>query len=168
MFLGSTGRDGGTIFVGAVSTVDMIGTNITNGEATNNGGGIGAFFQSVLNLTDSIFDRNKGGDAGGAYIAGYTHADITGCTFKDNYAKRKGGAIWAYYTQSVHVTDSYFAFNDARLGGGIHDEGEAIVTITRSDFLNNTARHDSAAFFAWYKGRVTIADSSFTSKMTYY
>eukprot|EP00210_Caulerpa_lentillifera_P000395 g385.t1 len=157
----SEGRDGGAIFVGAMSNVQMERSNVTYSTATETGGGIGVFAYCTINLTDSIFQGNVAGDAAGAYLAGYTHVDISGCKFISNTARGKGGGIWAFYSETMRITNTLFKLNDAYEGGGVYNEGEAVVTITGSDFVNNTAQHDTAALFIMLQGQVTVTDTVF-------
>src|SRR5205085_12261509 len=90
---------------------------VSNARFNNNksdyGGAI--FSVGVLSVSNSSFDNNAanvGTGWGGAIINGTTAgaANITACTFTNNYASSLGGAVMGY---SYTITDSAFANNNA-------------------------------------------------------
>jgi hypothetical protein len=121
---------------GGVSTsqVTVRRSVISDNTATVGAGGIHqAGFGSLLTIEDSTFERNEGGQGGGAFFE--APVALTGSTFADNTAASGGGILaWG----DLAVAESSITGNTATLGGGgittLHP-----ATITNSTIADNTA-----------------------------
>ena len=117
---------------------------------------------SILNVTNSRFNSNRGGNGGAIYIDGVTFT-LNASSFIDNYANWRGGAIAMYWMDghpgsSSSITNSTFHNNRSRIyGGAIHivsgaywtgpsylwpkltNPGPVNVDIKNSTFVNNSS-----------------------------
>ncbi|MBR1999134.1 MAG: DUF4347 domain-containing protein, partial [Lentisphaeria bacterium] len=132
------------------STVNLNGLRMINGSVVN-GGAIstqGANF--YLNVSNSIFEDNWAGNAGGAIANESTGAGIyytiTDTVFRNNTAKNQGGGAISY--GSAQVTGGYFigkgltfVGNTSTWGGAFWGQvnGEITIRITESLFDSNVA-----------------------------
>ena len=101
-----------------IRAVDSAVVNVKGGSniSSNVGGGLCAIENVTLNVTDAVWrnnsvDRSAGG---GMLIVGNTTATITDSLFENNFA-------------------------EAASGGGLRAGENAIITLQRCDFVNNTA-----------------------------
>ncbi|RAP44237.1 MAG: hypothetical protein BZ135_08665 [Methanosphaera sp. rholeuAM6] len=136
-FKNNTARQGGTIYLGGLLTVN-------NCEFTDNNATVGgAIFSSITALLDSTNNtfKNNTAEYGGAI---YSQATLTvnDDRFVENHAKEGGGAISSEGLLTVHNCE--FTENIAKYGGAIeitdnNDYNKEIIIIENSIFNNNNA-----------------------------
>lgn len=159
------GKNEGTLFALYGSPNDefhFTGLTFTNGVAKPSqysgmyDGGAIFFKGGNLYLVNDIFNRNSANDYGGAVYINKgldmnsgelygAYAEITNCTFNNNYAKYDGGAI-GLYDCDVLVINSTFNTNSAKYGGAISILiGMGNLTVINSTFSKNTASDSAGA-----------------------
>ncbi len=147
------GDDGGGIYNGGRSTVNVSNCTFSGNSAEYGDGGVhgegGAIFNGqngTLNVGNSAFAGNSAYYGGGVYNAGTL--TVRSSTFSDNYtispyaAMGSGGGVLndGDYGATAVVSDSAFADNVAiSRGGGISAGGT--MTVTNSTFDGNRASH---------------------------
>jgi predicted outer membrane repeat protein len=109
------------------------------------GGGEATFVRCVFenNRAESASGYGRGG-AIGAYSS--AHVYVTDCVFEGNSAQTEGGAIWAR-AASVPVSGSWFLSNEATSGGAIKLNGplaDGTQVVQHSTFVGNTAGNGGA------------------------
>ena len=102
-----------------------------------------------LTLNEKVtLTENKAESGGAVYVAG--ELTVNNAYFVDNIAQTKGGAIYinnAAATINGSVTDNYFTHNTAESGGAIYVDGNSIVNINGSCFVDNFATYGGAIYF---------------------
>jgi len=148
-FFNNTANHGGAIG-GMVVLTNIINTNFTNNNATHSGGAIDA---KNISLYDSHLEKNNANYGGG--ICG-NNITITNTNFTNNTAKYGGGAISG---GDVTITYSKFIENSALngIGGAIYGNSNSI-TITNTNFTNNTAKNTGGAIYN--NGNLTLKYSN--------
>lgn len=97
---------------------------------------------TIKNLKIINANNNKDGQGGAIYSAGTSKYTIDNCTFENNVASAKGGAIWS--KNILIIKNSEFNSNSAAEGGAISCNN--LVCIIDSKFNKNTAtEHDGGA-----------------------
>ncbi len=125
---------GGVIANGATT---VTGSTFTGNTAVTAGGGIFASAQAVseISVSDSTFDHNNGGIAGGAISlaeplrnSSGPNVAVSDSTFVDNSASGEGGAIDVEGSNgpSLSVVASTFVGDSAPTGGAIDEDVEAM------------------------------------------
>lgn len=173
---------GGAIYIKLTNGTDpssnqsvTIGSNakFANNQAQTWGGAIALEYGNLTIAEGALFEENKtlganlkGEEGGGAIAvwhdpsngeAGKTSLSVTKATFKKNSTHVSGGAI---YNQdgNITITGSQFENNSSgSMGGAIANGGE--MTITGSTFEDNTASQRGGAIFN--SGTLTVNGGSF-------
>jgi hypothetical protein len=123
---------GGGIFA---NQADIIGTQFLRNFASGDGG---ALIGGGLTINGSSFRDNVAGNSGGALA---TTADIKESEFVGNIAMRgDGGAVIAYGSMAIEST--LFKENNARRDGGAINHSSGSLQIIDSQFLQNSALGD--------------------------
>ena len=112
---------------------------------------------SVITISGSTFSNNSAGSSGGAIYmlnATGTTLDIENSTFTENKANGTtvktddngmgGGAIYVRNSGAVTIEDSTFTGNSSKACGGAILVRGGSLTLTDTDFTNNTAAHGGA------------------------
>lgn len=147
----------------------------TNNWGTSDTRG-GAIYADSVSLVDSGFTLNGGNqlfvydfqtgpiEGGAVYLAGSDPSVITGTAFRANQVKwgetGRGSAVFSI-GGSITVTDSFFAFNDARHGDGsiTYDPSSGgTLTITETTFFANWSGHGAGV---WSSAPTTVTASTF-------
>lgn len=117
----------------------------------------GAIYSYNAIIINSTFENNQASWAGA--VSSY-NLNITGCVFKDNYAKQYGGAIT---TDIGNINDCVFISNSAKKhGGAIYTT--SIVNVKNCDFNQNYAEGFGSAIGFWSeKGSINVYNSKFTN-----
>jgi predicted outer membrane repeat protein len=118
----------------------------TANVASSQGGGLydGNMYGSGTYVTDSVFEQNSSGAAGGAVYAGPLVEDdnltIVNSVFVDNHSDF-GGAVSGTRTMNLKIINSIFARNTAVTGGGAYSVGAINIgtTMTNCTFFENSA-----------------------------
>ena len=160
---GANDGNGGAIYNAANATLNIDNTQFNqNGQftyndgtettvTTNSGGAIYNAADGIINIganstkEEMTFTSNTAVQGGAIYNAG--NATIANAVFTSNSAVNgeteenggRGGAILNYSDAQMTITNSDFSQNTAEdLGGAIHNEGN-LTTVENSTFSNNSA-----------------------------
>ena len=147
-FVNNVGRDnGGAIYLARASmtTASISGSTFT-GNTANVGAAVG--FANVRNvqIANSLFENNIGGQYGGAiYLAGTASANVSGSTFSGNSSGNHSGAIYNPAGSSITIENSQFLTvsdailirGDATISGNITTAAEIVVDNVASDSDRN-------------------------------
>jgi predicted outer membrane repeat protein len=125
--------DGGALFGGAGSTLDIRGSTFLSNTGFFGGGAVSGSGITVI-ISDSAFLSNTAGLGGGVFA---TTATISGSTFLRNTATF-GGAVVA---TTATISGSTFLSNTATNGGAVQ---ATTATISRSTLRGNTATFGGA------------------------
>ena len=150
-FKSNSAASGGAIYASGVAEIS--GATFTDNTSTGHGGAIVA--AKEINLYGCTFEGNtattSGTANGGAlYISG-AFAEIEGCSFKDNGAGYRGGAIYVTSTPAdaeVVTKSCIFEGNSvsSNIGGAVYLTGTAIYRDGDADSNNgSTFKNNSAA-----------------------
>jgi len=119
---------------------------IISGNSIRDGYGAGISNSGTLNITGSTISGNfaspsgYGGWAGGGGIYNSGTLTITESTISDNSATYESGGI--FNEGSMTIAGSTISGNSSYYGGGIFNEGDAILTIAESTISGNSAFFD--------------------------
>ncbi len=152
-FISNTANDSGGALLQWNAGYTVTVTNARFERNTAKGKGGGAYVNSLLTISNSMFvtntvDAGSSDPYGGGVYAGGA-SQILASTFVSNSAKctscgyRYGGGM--YTSQPATIQDSTFDRNDAWLGGGVYGP-YATITVTHSTFKNNIAGYGGAIY----------------------
>ncbi|MFI3164198.1 MAG: hypothetical protein R3Y65_07190 [Bacillota bacterium] len=112
----STDQDGGGVYVGAYSTINMSGGTISNNTAEN-GGGVYSSYGEV-NISAGTITDNSAVNGGGVYSL-YGKTTISGGTITYNTATT-GGGVYSSYNEA-NISGGSITYNTATdSGGGVY------------------------------------------------
>ena len=135
--VGSSGVNGGAIFVGIGSRAELSDCIIKACEA-NNGGAIACSDNSTVSLTNTIINECKATSSngtGGAIFAARATVEMTGCKLYNNEAQALGGAIYATGA-TVKMTNCKLYRNTAiGSGGAVYARKSASSPYPKSDVI---------------------------------
>jgi predicted outer membrane repeat protein len=143
----SSDNEGGGIYNGFQSTLNLSNVEFIANRAVTNGGGISS--EGLLSLFDGVFLNNSAlANGGGIYSDTFSSEStpfaISNTIFKSNVADLGGGF---YNTRSGDipgtVTNSLFTDNYSIFGGGIYNESSS-TRIINSTLANNISQYGSA------------------------
>ena len=134
-------------------------------------GGVMVVFDSIFNITESVFNQNIATQRGGVMEVVNSSFDITDSTFLYNFASR--GAVlrvWMpllknTYSSSFSIRRSNFSSNFASAYGGVMETTELSFDIRDSTFSGNTAFSNGGCMYVYSaakKASVYIGNSTFT------
>jgi predicted outer membrane repeat protein len=160
---------------GAIYSVGPL--NISNSEfGFNQAGHGGAIFArwanakvtiSSSNFHDNVTTNTSGEGSGGAvFLWDGATAAVTKCTFSNNHAADRGGAVYIFAPQtSTSFVADQTTFTDnstSGSGGAIFNEGRSFVTLTKSTLRWNSAYNTGGAIYTnddYYDvGSVSLTD----------
>ena len=158
-----------------------------NNSTSNDGGAINNQPKSFLNISNTNFIENECGGNGGAVI-NFSRANFDNVQFLRNSSKNLAGAISNQKKSSLTISNSAFAHNDVECeGGAIENWGQ--IYLKNSKFENNSSKGDGGALinkefsllnvsnvifignecggvggaiYNYFKGNLTINESTFT------
>lgn len=147
-----------TINASAISNNKAIqeGENLSSGGGISNNG-----TQSILNVNASSISGNEASEGGGIAngdsgspirlisdrISSGGTVNVNNSNISDNKAEQQGAGIVNFDKGNVTVTRSNFNNNSARDGGAIANNPQGNVTVTDSSLTNNTASNIGGAIF---------------------
>ena len=111
-----------------------------NNYANISGGAI--FGQSDLIIENSIFSYNRAPE-GGAIRLDVWHAlrgRMTNCTFTNNIAESKGGAMFIT-SNNMDISDNYYAQNSAQSGGAVYATANGVFIFKNETVIANFAEY---------------------------
>ncbi len=139
---------GGGLYMSGGGTVTN--TIIRNNTAAGDGGGVDLRGTLAKVFTNVTIEGNTGVNGGGlSYSTNADIADFIRCTFRNNHATARGGAIAVLGNASlgiVEVEDCVFDSNTAATGGGaVWISDQDVFRATNSIFRENSAINDGGA-----------------------
>ena len=122
-------KNGGCVFTERVELVQISDSNFSSNSAKN--GGALYIHQGFLEISNSIFSSNKADETGGAIEIMYSDKieklrdiNIIQCTFSNNGASIKGGAIYSQIGCNLYFSNDFFYSNSAAIdGSSIYSSG---------------------------------------------
>ncbi|MGD9126967.1 MAG: right-handed parallel beta-helix repeat-containing protein [Planctomycetia bacterium] len=161
---GAWENEGGGIFVGDGSTLNLRGATLTGNESWSGmGGGIYGYDFSTISIADSNISDNYALVGGGVFGGYYSTITVDHSTISQNWAD-EGGGVFADVDSSVMISDSIFSDNYAYMGGGIAVYDYTELTVTNSLICDNGADDEGGAIFAGYYGTsVTLTNTTITN-----
>ena len=132
-----------------------------------NGAAIHASLNSVLNISQCVFKRNRAKSQGGALMFNQTLTiNISGCFFIDNQAEDKGGAIY-YRGKTMFLNTTVFTNNTAK-GGGVDISGSlsSVLNVIHCVFKRNKVEKYNpfgGAISVLSGIKVTVSNTEFTN-----
>ncbi len=110
-------------------------------------------------VSNSYFYKNGNSDNGvGAIFA--RNLKVSNSRFVKNLSYRFGAAIYCDYEGDISISNSSFSNNAAKLLGGAVYAGWGVITVSGSEFIDNTAYNGAAIFSD--KANLYVSNSSFT------
>ncbi len=189
-----SGRNGGHVYMREGGTLDVSGSTFSMGRGDD---GSGLYLDGVTaSFNNTTFDDNVSrgaGHGGSIHIRGSGSSLTVGSNtaFMNGRSDGQGGAIYAFQTPTVTISDTTFtALSADREGGAVyHKDGatlavtdtvfddvrvndggvqggalwieDATTTFTRVDFIDNAAKSGGGSIYGQVAGDLTITDSSF-------
>ena len=130
-----------------------VSDSVFSGNSAVRGGGA-IFNLGEASISDSVFSNNTAEDSGGAIV----HLDIIlMLSTSDIPTEVVGDAIVNFGEASISISESNFSDNSAYIGGAIFNFGE--VSISDSEFSGNSAAGGGGAIAT--QGELSISDSVF-------
>lgn len=161
VYRGYHSDEGGGMWVGGGSTVDIVGCEFGTNDAGGEGGHVYAE-NSTLNVVRSLFDTGSA-TSGGAIAAVDTRLSIETSVFTTLSAE-EGGGVFAYQSPSVSVGESVFCGLGATYGAAVHllESCSEECDLDNSIFQDNVV--DQAGGGMWVDvpaGPVSVAQNTF-------
>ncbi len=156
---------GGAILAENKVKIIINNTQFLCDDSIDDGGGALYLISSILkafNLTVA----NCSSAYGPAITALKCDLDLTGSTFKDNFAKYDGGAIYQFYG-SLIINSSRFISNTAENGGGLFINYVDVINVTSNEFINNTALEYGGAIYSFLMNVFNFTDNTFENNSAY-
>jgi predicted outer membrane repeat protein len=157
--------NGGAIYNTMSNGLTIKDCTFNNNTATNSGGAI--YNDGALIVTGCTFKGNTATGAnavGGAIYNRPFTFNVTGSTFTGNSANYEGGAIFNHggdVNQPVEISGNTFVGNKAFYGGAIYNDDDSNMTVTNSNFKDNT--HNGTGGAIYNNGNnLKITGSTFT------
>lgn len=185
-FINNTAEYGGAIFMNQ-GTLDIANSLFVNNTAYNYGGALVGLTDASVRIKNTRFINDTSlNDAGGAiylYKSYLSGTDITAVncssTFGsvvtaldsttalaylnaiDNAARYEGGAVYQMYG-GITITDSNFQNNSARNGGAVYIDDVSILKLTYNNFENNRAEMVAGAAYILLANTSTINNNNYS------
>lgn len=167
--------NGGAINAENVATVAIGNSHFINNSSIVDGGGavslnLYASYDALpivttsLSITDSTFSGNTANNGGAVYAFDSTHVYMTNDSFSNNTASASGGAVEVLGAGTLSVTNGTFSGNSASdNGGALVSQANGSTAILGVAFSNNsTLSGDGGAIYA-VQGPISVTNSVFTS-----
>ena len=180
IFSGNSGKSswsGGAMFFSTVSTISIIGCDMSNNSIPGGDGwGGAAYFYTVdsTTITGCTISGNSvtSGSGGAMYFSAVNSISFTHCNLTDNSnigGYGQGGAIYLYTTIGVSFTHCDFIGNSITggngLGGFLASYFSSNVVITGCNFMKNSNTGFGGALYLYSANKMSITYSSFTSNI---
>ncbi len=168
---GLTIEDSGHEFAAGGGILNDGNLTVTGSALRHNVGGAIESAGLSVSVIDSTVEGNRASVNGGAFSLYDGSLILAGDTIMANSATHggKGGVLFAreHTPQPVEVIDSTIAKNEGALGGGLWLRGDGAVeagklTITGSDFEENTSENEGGAVFDEAFGPIEVDRSKFS------
>ncbi|MHC4875350.1 MAG: choice-of-anchor Q domain-containing protein [Planctomycetota bacterium] len=151
-------------------SLTLIGTG--SASSTVNGNSIDRIFDVDESASIVIRDAELTGgqvlderDGGG--IRAFGDVELDNARLSDNSAGGEGGGLYVETaaTGTVTITESEFDANTADFGGGLFNNSQTAVTISDSDFSNNTAMTDGGGIFNDRTGALSVTGTTLSGNV---
>lgn len=153
---------GGAIY--SVKNMTIEGSTFKENEA-NVGGALAIHDGMKMTVKDSKFIGNSATFAGAISIGASTEeSTMSGCTFTENEATKKGAAIWSK-NAPISIEDSTFENNGkgTLYGGGLCVNGDKTYNVKNSIFKGNQAKLGGGIFVAG--GKLSVEETTLESNI---
>jgi hypothetical protein len=149
-------KGGGAIVLSSLLTDLELNNSMFVGNAAKFGGAI--FNSGKIRIVNSQFNINVAGSGGAIYSSEMKGTILRNDSFKNNFAKINGGAVYDYSEGIVtfEIHGCQFESNFAKIAGGVlYYIGSYIaVTISHATFEYNQAEHGGAIYIYRHLRRV--------------
>lgn len=115
-----------------------------------------------LSIEMSNFINNRAKTGGAIYLYNSNTA-VFDCTFQQNEARTIGGTIVSNVSSFVILRSSYFAFNEAKLGGVVSSHNNSTARVEGCDLEHNTAHDNGGIVFTESSSMAIFQSSAFTN-----
>ena len=134
---------GGALMLSQTLSINISGCLFIDNHAEDKGGAI-YYRGNTLFLNTTVFINNTA-RRNGAAISGSLSSvlDVSHCEFKRNIVEKHGGIILLWKTFSVNVSQCLFTENYSRWHGSIAVMYGNKVTVSKTQFTNNTAHFEA-------------------------
>lgn len=140
--------DGGGIYC-EYSNLTLRYVTLTNNKVGEygNGGALGCFFQSTINLEKCAISRNSAGNTGGGFfVESHSNLNFKDGIFSENRAGANGGAVHAAYQSQIHIENVRFNNNYSDWSGGaLSCDMDVKLTLENIIIHNNSAKYGGGA-----------------------
>lgn len=160
---------GGGIALTVRSRADVVSTRFSNNRARTNGGALFSSDSVWWSVAHSRFDGNFAVAGGGAMISQHSDANIVNCSFSENSASTRGGAVFATDETTLFVEDSSFRKHymsplSVSEGGAVATENFAYADLKSSQFMDNVAWRGGALGLS-SNNQVSVTNCSFVKNI---
>ena len=149
-------NDGGVVYM-RWANASIYSTRFSSSSSDNNGGVI-AVVNGSVEIECSCFDNNNGTHEGGVFhTSSNSHLTITSSNFINNVAS-SGGVLHQKGTSNCIVVHCFFLLNRATCSGGALSSLSSFITITYSNFKNNSANKGAALALVEKRSALFLAE----------
>ena len=172
MFEGNSAQAGGAIFAELQSNITIINSTFVGNKATRlqshqynivycyfGGGVLYSDSDSSIVIHNSILVHNTAYWLGGVMATSHNDKVLETINYKGFTAYHHGGVLFNGNHSSITITDSEFANNSANYRGGVLDlfnADHSNITIANSKFTNNSADYDGGVLGLFYSYHLSV------------
>ena len=158
-FLYNSANEGGAVYVHNAMFTDLDSSYY--GNMASSGGAI-ALLEGYVSVRASRFMKNTAKSSGGVLYSSLHDfvqvVDLESSCFINNSAN-SGGAIAAFSTARITVTESIFTYNNAVRGGAVYLLTRNNFTVNCSNFTHNLGQSDGGMIFSENQNKLNFIDS---------
>lgn len=146
--LGGGSRNGGGIWAFYNSTVELSNSTIENNYASSAGGGIRSDFLSPITLINTHLNGNEAGEKGGGLYARKTAVvSVSGGSVSNNTAGSFGGAMYARYGSTITLEATIVSGNTTSATTGSRYAGGVLLKESASLTSSDTLWSNNHSLF---------------------
>lgn len=166
---GSTYKNGGAIYTGNGSVVELENVILKSNTAISGGVVYTGSLSSALKLKNCVIESNTatGSEAGGVIYASGVSMQLTDCRITDNKAPNGGGAvIWAKTSGTVTMTGCRLEENEAKnAGGAIYIKDKVNLNTTDCTFTGNKSGSGGSVLYYQNYCQISLRDTTITGNI---
>ena len=159
VFLYNSANEGGAVYIRNATFTDR--DSLYYGNVASSGGAI-ALLEGYVSVRASRFMKNTARSSGGVLYSSLHDfvqvVDLESSCFINNSAN-SGGAIAAFSTARITVTESIFIYNNAVRGGAVYLLTRNNFTVISSNFMHNLGQSDGGMIFSENQNKLNFIDS---------